>query len=183
MAWNRFTESSNRCFIYPRLSLENYSILKVKFDIRKHSNKFYIQRLYLALRSSQYGCRTTAFLACRAFVRTVFVVNTWLYNYDIWYSFSVFVFGIELEVQLSHYETHCPLPKRFLLKSLLLERRRDVANYTARWFEQAVKTPSSINTILVLTIVSYSLLHFPSSKGSNKAHSIDFERLLQSKHP
>ena len=43
--------------------------------------------------------------------------------------------------------------------------------------------PSSINTILVLTIVSYSVQHFSSSKGSNKANSIDFERLLQSKHP
>ena len=54
---------------------------------------------------------------------------------------------------------------------------------TARWFEQAVKIPSSINTILVLTIVSYSLQHSSSFKGNNKAHSIDFERLLQSKHP
>ena len=65
------------------------------------------------------------FLVCRAFVRTVFVVNTWPYNYDIWYIFSVFVFGIELEAQLSHYETHCS--ERFLLKSLLTGRRRDVA--------------------------------------------------------
>ena len=55
MAWNRFTESSNRwCFISTRLSLENYSIWKVKLDIRKHSNSFYIQRLYLALCWSQY---------------------------------------------------------------------------------------------------------------------------------
>ena len=29
--------------------------------------------------------------------------------------------------------------------------------------------------------MSYSLRHFPSSKGRNKAHSIDFERLLQLK--
>ena len=123
MAWNRFTESSNRCFISTRLSLENYSIWKVKLDIRKHSNSFYVQRLYHALcsRSSQYGCRTTAFLAiaCGAFVRTVFVVNTWLYNYDIWFSFSGFVFGIELAVLLSHYEHIGP--------SLLTGRRRDVA--------------------------------------------------------
>ena len=41
---------------------------------------------------------------------------------------------------------------------------------------------TSINTV-VLTIVSYSIKHFSCSKGSNKAHSIDFERLLQSKHP
>ena len=53
------------------------------------------------------------------------VVNKWLYNCDIWYSFSVFVFGLEFETQLSHYETHCS--KRFLLKSLLTARRRDVA--------------------------------------------------------
>ena len=161
MAWNRFTESSNCCFISTRLSLENYSIWKVKLDIRKHSNSFYIQRLYLALCSSQYGCRTTAFLACGAFVRTVFVVNTWLYNYDIWYSFSVFVFGIELEAQLSHNETHCS--KRFLLRNFV-DRKKTRCSYTARWFEQAVKTPSSINTILVLTIVSYFLQHFSSSK-------------------
>ena len=101
----------------------------------------------------------------------------WL-NYDIWYSFSVFVFGIELEAQLSHYETHCS--KRFLLRKFV-DRKKTRCSYTARWFEQAVKIPSSINTILVLTIVSYSLQHFSSSKGSNKAHSIDFERLLQLK--
>ena len=81
---------------------------------------------------------------------------------------------------LSHYETHCS--KRFLLRKFV-DRKKTRCSYMARWFEQAVKTPSSINTILVLTIVSYSLQHFSSSKGSNKAHSIDFERLLQSKHP
>ena len=64
-----------------------------------------------------------------------------------------------------------------------VDRKNTRRSYTARWFEQAVKIPSSINTILVLTIVSYFLQHFSSSKGSNKAHSIDFERLLQSKHP
>ena len=87
--------------------------------------------------------------------------------------------GIELEAQLSHYETHCS--KRFLLRKFV-DRKKTRCSYTARWFEQAVKIPSSY-TILVLTIVSYSLQHFSSSKGSNKAHSIDFERLLQSKHP
>ena len=121
----------------------------------------------------------TAFLACRAFVRRVLVVvKTWL-NYDIWYNFSVVVFGIELEAQLSHYKTHCS--KRFLLRKFV-DRKKTRCSYTARWFEQAVKISSSY-TILVLTIVSYSLKHFSSSKGSNKAHSIDFERLLQSKHP
>ena len=121
------------------------------------------------------------FLACRAFVRRVFdVVNTWLYNYDIWYSFSVFDFGIELEAQLSHYETHCS--KRFILRKFV-DRKKTRCSYTARWFEQGVNIPSSINTIVVLAIVSYSLQHFSSSKGSNKAHSIDFDRLLQSKHP
>ena len=72
------------------------------------------------------------------------------------------------------FETHC---------SKFVDRKKTRSSYTARWFEQAVKIPSSINTILVSTIVSYSLQHFLSSKGSNKAHSIDFERLLQSKHP
>ena len=57
------------------------------------------------------------FLACRAFVRRVFVVVNTRLNYDIWYSFSVFVFGIELEAQLSHYETHCS--KRFLLRKFV----------------------------------------------------------------
>ena len=111
----------------------------------------------------------------------MFVVNSWLYSYDIiWYSFSVFfAFGIELETQLSHYETHCS--KSFLLKSLLTRKTR--CSYTARWFEQAVKIPFSINTTPVSTIVSCSLEHFSSSKGRNKAHSVDFERLLQSKHP
>ena len=49
----------------------------------------------------------------------------------------------------------------------------------ARWFEQAVKIRTSINTILNLINVIYSLQHFSSSKGGNKAHSIDLERLLQ----
>ena len=118
-----------------------------------------MQGLYLALCPSQYGCRSKVFLACKAFVRRVFVVNTWLYYYDIWYSFSVFVFEIELEAQLSHYETHCS--KRFLLKSLLTGSRRDVA---IRPDDSKRRLKSLLLSILslVLTNVSYSLQHFSS---------------------
>ena len=44
--------------------------------------------------------------------------------------------------------------------------------------QKAIKIPS-INTILVLINVIYSLHHFSSSKGSDKANSIDLERRLQ----
>ncbi len=70
----------------------------------------------------------------------------------------------------------------FCCSKRFVDRKKTRCSYTVRWSEEPVKIPSSINTILVLTIVSYSLQHFSSSKGRNKAHSIDFERLLQSKH-
>ena len=91
-----------------------------------------------AVCSLHCGCRTTQFLTCRAFVRKVFsssmLANAWLCNYDIWYSFFVFVFvfGLELETQPSHYETLCF--KRFLLKSLLTARLKQRSK--ARWFKQ-----------------------------------------------
>ena len=54
-----------------------------------------------------------------------------------------------------------------LLQEVSSEKFADMTrcSNTARWFEQAVKIPSSINTILVLTNVSYSLQYFSSSKG------------------
>ena len=45
--------------------------------------------------------------------------------------------------------------------------------------QTAIKIPSSINTILVLINVIYSLHYFSSSKGSNKVNSTDLERRLQ----
>ena len=62
-------------------------------------------------------------------------------------------------------------PAKPLRNALLQEvsthaQEEDECSYKARWFEQAVKIPSSINTIYVLTIVSYSLQHFSSSEGS-----------------
>ena len=149
-----------KCTAYTRLSLEIRESEKSNL-IWENIAIVLIYSDFTSL-SARHNMAATAFLACRAFVLKVFVVViTWL-NYDIWYSFSVFVFGIELEAQLSHYETHCS--KRFLLRKFV-DRKKTRCSYTARWFEQAVKIPFSINTILVLTNASYSLQHFSSSTG------------------